>query len=306
LRCGNKDVDGRNKPGHDGLLIKIAARRLGAHMHWLRNIIENPWTERVVMTLIVVNAVTLGLETGQAVMARWGTLLQVLDQAILAVFVIELLGRIALQRAAFFRDGWNVFDFLVIGISLAPATEAFTVLRALRVLRLLRLITVVPSLRRVVGGLIGALPGMGSIVLLIGLIYYVCAVMAVNLFGEDFPALFGTLPASLFTLFTIMTLEGWVDGVVRPVMEKYPYAWLFFIPFIIGTTFTILNLFIGIIVSAMQSEVEKETAAEIAAEREIVHEETAPLIAEIRELRSEVAALRREVVGHLRSRSRGG
>ena len=270
-------------------------------MQRLRGIIENPWTERVVMTLIVVNAVTLGLETSQAVMARWGTLLHVLDQAILAVFVIEILGRMALQRAAFFRDGWNVFDFLVIGVSLAPATDAFTVLRALRVLRLLRLITVVPSLRRVVGGLIGALPGMGSIVLLIGLIYYVCAVMAVNLFGEDFPALFGTLPASLFTLFTIMTLEGWVDGVVRPVMEKYPYSWLFFIPFIIGTTFTILNLFIGIIVSAMQSEVEKETAAEIAAEREIVHEETAPLVAEIRELRSEVAALRREVVGRERS-----
>jgi voltage-gated sodium channel len=266
-------------------------------MQRLRGIIENPWTERVVMTLIVVNAVTLGLETSQAVMARWGTLLHVLDQAILAVFVIELLSRMALQRTAFFRDGWNVFDFLVIGVSLAPATDAFTVLRALRVLRLLRLITVVPSLRRVVGGLIGALPGMGSIVLLIGLIYYVCAVMAVNLFGEDFPALFGTLPASLFTLFTIMTLEGWVDGVVRPVMEKYPYSWLFFIPFIIGTTFTILNLFIGIIVNAMQSEVEKETAAEIAAEREIVHGETAPLLVEIRELRAEVAALRREVVG---------
>jgi voltage-gated sodium channel len=266
-------------------------------MYWLRRIIENPWTERVVMTLIVVNAVTLGLETSQPVMARWGGLLHALDQAILAVFVVELLGRMVLQRAAFFRDGWNVFDFIVIGVSLAPATEAFTVLRALRVLRLLRLITVVPSLRRVVGGLIGALPGMGSIVLLIGLIYYVCAVMAVNLFGDDFPALFGTLPASLFTLFTIMTLEGWVDGVVRPVMEKYPYAWLFFIPFIIGTTFTILNLFIGIIVNAMQSEVEKETAAEIAAERAIVHEETAPLLAEIKGLRAEVAALHRDVTG---------
>src|SRR5262245_40670306 len=245
----------------------------GTHMQRLRGIIENPWTERVVMTLIVVNAVTLGLETSQAMTARWGTLLRVLDQAILAVFVIELLGRMALQRAAFFRDGWNVFDFLVIGISLAPATDAFTVLRALRVLRLLRLVTLVPSLRRVVGGLIGALPGMGSILLLIALIYYVCAVMAVNLFGEEFPALFGTLGASLFTLFTIMTLEGWVDGVVKPIMEKHPHAWLFFIPFIIGTTFTILNLFIGIIVNAMQSEHAKEEAAERAAERDMMQDE---------------------------------
>jgi voltage-gated sodium channel len=171
------------------------------------------------------------------------------------------------------------------------------VLRALRVLRLLRLVTLVPSLRRVVGGLIGALPGMSSILLLIGLIYYVCAVMAVNLFGADFPQLFGTLPASLFTLFTVMTLEGWVEGVVAPIMEKYPYAWLFFIPFIIGTTFTILNLFIGIIVNAMQAEHAKEEEAERAAERDMMHAETAPLIAEIKGLRAEVAALRSEIGG---------
>jgi voltage-gated sodium channel len=266
-------------------------------MNILGRIIEDPRTERVIMTLIVINAVTLGLETSQAVMERFGTALHVLDQVILAIFVVELLGRIVLQRAAFFRDGWNIFDFIVIGISLVPATEAFTVVRALRVLRLLRLITIVPSLRRVVGGLISALPGMGSIVLLIGLIYYVCAVMAVNLFGEDFPNLFGTLPASLFTLFTIMTLEGWVDGVVKPVMEKFPYAWVFFIPFIIGTTFTILNLFIGIIVNAMQTEVAKEEAATREAEREIVHEETEPLMVELKGLRAEVAALRKEMSG---------
>jgi voltage-gated sodium channel len=266
-------------------------------MEFLRRVVADPRTERVIMALIVFNAVTLGLETSQTIMAQYGALLHVIDRVILGVFVAELAARIAVQRLAFFRDGWNVFDFIVIGISLAPATEAFTVLRALRVLRLLRLVTLVPSLRRVVGGLIGALPGMGSIVLLIALIYYVCAVMAVNLFGEDFPALFGTLPASLFTLFTIMTLEGWVDGVVKPIMEKYPYAWLFFIPFIIGTTFTILNLFIGIIVNAMQSEHAKEEEAEREAEREMMHGETAPLLAEIKGLREEVRALRAEVVG---------
>jgi voltage-gated sodium channel len=133
---------------------------------------------------------------------------------------------------------------------------------------------------------------MGSIVLLIGLVYYVCAVMAVNLFGADFPALFGTLGASLFTLFTIMTLEGWVDGVVKPISEKFPYAWLFFIPFIIGTTFTVLNLFIGIIVNAMQEEHAKAEAAERDAEREIVHVETAPLLKEIKLMRQELTAVR--------------
>jgi voltage-gated sodium channel len=264
-------------------------------MEFLRGIINDPRTERFIMALIIFNAVTLGLETSQTLMAEWGSVLHLVDQVILGIFVVELVGRMVLQRGAFFRDGWNIFDFVVIGISLAPATEAFTVLRALRVLRLLRLITVVPSLRRVVGGLIAALPGMGSIVLLIGLVYYVCAVMAVNLFGADFPALFGTLGASLFTLFTIMTLEGWVDGVVKPIMEKFPYAWLFFIPFIIGTTFTVLNLFIGIIVNAMQEEHAKAEAAEREAEREIVHDETAPLMAEMKLVRAELAALRAEI-----------
>jgi voltage-gated sodium channel len=266
-------------------------------MEFLRGVVEDPRTERVIMALIVFNAVTLGMETSQTIMAKWGGVLHVVDRVILGVFVAELAARIAVQRAAFFRDGWNIFDFIVIGISLAPATDAFTVLRALRVLRLLRLVTLVPSLRRVVGGLISALPGMGSILMLIGLIYYVSAVMAVNLFGDDFPQLFGTLGASLFTLFTIMTLEGWVDGVVRPIMEKYPYAWLFFIPFIIGTTFTILNLFIGIIVNAMQTEHAKEEEAERAAERDMMQEETEPLLAEIKGLRAEVAALRSEIGG---------
>lgn len=267
-------------------------------MEWLRRITAHPRTERIIMALIVFNAITLGLETSQIVMERWSAVLHLIDHAVLAVFVLELAARIAVQRLAFFKDGWNVFDFVVVAVTLVPtsSTDAFTVLRALRVLRLLRLITAVPSLRRVVGGLIAALPGMGSIVLLIGLIYYVSAVMAVNLFGADFPNLFGTLPGSLFTLFTIMTLEGWVDGVVKPIMEKYPYAWLFFIPFIIGTTFTILNLFIGVIVNAMQTEVAKSEAAEREAERGMLHEETAPLLREIRELKADVAALRREVV----------
>jgi len=268
-------------------------------MELLRRIINDPRTDRIIMALIVINAITLGIETNHAAMERWGPILNAIDRVVLGVFVIELSARLIVQRSAFFRDGWNIFDFIVVGIALVPATEAFSVLRALRVLRLLRLISAVPTLRRVVGGLIAALPGMGSIIALLTLIYYVCAVVAVNLYGEEFPELFGTLGASLFTLFTIMTLEGWVDGVVRPIMEKHPYAWLFFIPFIIGTTFTILNLFIGIIVSAMQSEHEKEEEGERQAERAMMQAETEPLVAELKSLRTEVAALRADIAQQL-------
>jgi voltage-gated sodium channel len=265
-------------------------------MEWLRRIVEDHRTDRVVMALIVLNAITLGLETSHAVMDRFGWLLNTIDRVVIAVFVVELAARLIVQRAAFFRDGWNIFDFIVVGIALAPATEAFSVLRALRVLRILRLITAVPTLRRVVNGLVASLPGMASIFLLILLVYYVASVMAVNLYGDEFPDLFGTLGRSAFTLFTIMTLEGWVDGVVKPIMKTHPYAWLFFIPFIIGTTFTVLNLFIGVIVGAMQEEHEKAAKAELAAEREIIEEETEPLMRAIKELQGEVAALRKDVV----------
>ena len=211
--------------------------------------------------------------------------------------MIEIAARIVVHRLAFFRDPWSVFDFLVIGIALVPATETFTVLRALRILRVLRLITAVPTLKRVVAGLIASLPGMGSIVLLIGLIYYVFAVMATKLFGEDNPNLFGTLGKALWTLFTVMTLEGWTNDVAKPVMEKHPYAWMFFVIFIVVTTFMVLNLFIGVVVNAMQAEATKAEAAEREAEREMIQEEAAPILAEVKNLRAEVAALHAEIAG---------
>ena len=262
-------------------------------INWLRTIEENPRTERVVMTLILINAVILGLETSESVMASYGHLLAILDHIILGIFVVELAARIAVHRLDFFRDPWSVFDFVVVGIALVPATDTFTVLRALRILRVLRLITAVPTLKRVVAGLLASLPGMGSIVFLLGLIYYVFAVMGTKLFGADNPELFGTLGRSLYTLFTVMTLEGWVDGVSKPVMEHHPYGWIYIFIFIIVCTFMVLNLFIGVVVNAMQSEAMKAEAAE----REIIHEEAAPILKELKSLRKEVADLRSEMAG---------
>jgi voltage-gated sodium channel len=262
---------------------------------WLRTVVDDPRTERVIMTLIVINAVILGLETSNDLTAAYGGILRAIDHIILAVFVVEIAARILVKRLAFFRDPWSIFDFLVIGIALVPSVEAFSVLRSLRVLRVLRLITVVPSLKAVVAGLLTALPGMGSIVLLIGLIYYVFAVMATKLFAADQPELFGTIGKSLFTLFTVMTLEGWVDGVTKPLLEAHPYAWVFFVVFIIVTTFMVLNLFIGVVVNAMQAEAVKATEEEREAERAMIEEEAEPILREVRSLRKELAELRAEV-----------
>jgi voltage-gated sodium channel len=265
----------------------------------LRAIVDDPRTERVVMTLIVINAVILGLETSATVMAEYGPLLSLLDRIILAVFVVEIAARMIVHRTAFFRDPWSLFDFVVVGIALVPATETFSVLRALRVLRVLRLITAIPTLRRVVAGLLASVPGMSSIVFLIGLLYYVFAVMATKLFGPESPELFGTLGKSLFTLFTVMTLEGWVDGVTKPVMEHHPFAWIFFFTFIVLTTFMVLNLFIGVVVNAMQAEHAKAEAAEREAEREMIQEEAGPILAEVKTLRAEIAELRAQLAGRM-------
>lgn len=245
--------------------------------------------ERFVVGLILLNSVTLGLETSPTIMAAAGPLLHALDKVILALFALEILMRLYAFRLAFFRDPWSLFDFGIVAIALIPATGPFQVLRALRILRLLRLISVVPSLRRVIGGLIAALPGMGSIIVLLLLLFYVSSVMATNLYGATFPDWFGTLGASLYSLFQIMTLESWSMGIVRPVMEAHPNAWLFFVPFILLSTYSVLNLFIGVIVSAMQ-----EQSADTGAELQTLHVDNADLLREVRALRNEIAALRAE------------
>ncbi len=255
---------------------------------FLNRLLADPRFERFIMAVIILNAIILGLETDASIMADWGNIIFVLDRIALGIFIIEILAKLWAQRLGFFRNPWNIFDFCVVAIALVPASGPLTVLRALRVLRVLRLVTVVPSLRRVVGALLGALPGMGSIVLLLGLIFYVGAVMSTKLFGQRFPEWFGSVADSLYTLFQVMTLESWSMGIVRPVMEVYPMAWTFFIPFILATSFTALNLFIGVVVSAMQVEVavdQKQTLQDAITTGE------EPLVLEVRALREQVAAL---------------
>jgi voltage-gated sodium channel len=186
--------------------------------------------------------------------------------------VIEIALKLVALGGRFFRSGWNLFDFVIVGIALVPAAQGLSVLRALRILRVLRILSVVPSLRRVVEGLMTALPGMGSVFLLMSIIFYIGAVMATKLFSESFPDWFGTLGDSLYTLFQIMTLESWSMGIVRPVLEVYPYAWAFFVPFIMVTTFAVVNLIVGLVVNSMQDAHAEESNAATDAYRDEVLE----------------------------------
>ncbi|MBU2992225.1 ion transporter [Octadecabacter sp. 1_MG-2023] len=214
--------------------------------------LDTPMVRYGIIAVIIFNAVILGLETSDTVMNVAGPLIHTLDRLCLAVFIIEILAKLFAHRFQFFRSGWNIFDFIIVGIALVPAAQSLSVLRALRILRVLRVISATPSLRRVVEGFLTALPGMGSVFMLMSLIFYIGSVMATKLFGDAFPQWFGSLGASAYSLFQIMTLESWSMGIVRPVMEVYPYAWAFFVPFIMVTTFAVVNLLVGLIVNSMQ------------------------------------------------------
>ena len=217
----------------------------------LANFVESKSVQRLILIAILVNAVALGLNIDPTLIESWDPFLIKLDHLCLGIFVVELLLKIIAYRFSFFRSGWNIFDFVVV-VALIPNSGALSVLRTLRVLRVLRVLTVVPSLKRVVAAFIHAIPGLGSVVAVMAIFFYAAAVMAVGFFGETHPDWFGSIGKSLYSLFQIMTLESWSMGIVRPVMEAHPHAWAFFVPFIILATFTILNLFIGIIVSTMQ------------------------------------------------------
>jgi len=252
--------------------------------------IESDRVQGLIIGLIVLNAIILGLETSQSAMEGFGGLLHALDHGLLAVFVVEIGLKLYARGLGFFREPWNLFDFVVVGVALIPTSGPLAVLRALRVLRVLRLISMVPRLRFVVEALLRAVPGISSIGLLMLILFYVFGVMATSLFGSKFPEWFDTIGDSMYTLFQIMTLESWSMGIVRPVMAEYPYAWLFFIPFILVTTFTMLNLFIGIIVDTMQSMHSMEHDQEHI--EQVVHEDTSSIRVEVRALREEILALR--------------
>ena len=246
----------------------------------VRKLIESSRFEWLITTVIIVNAVVLGMETVPSLMRDYGWILSALDSIAIVVFVIEIVLKLFVYRLKFFSSGWNVFDLIIVSAALVPASAQYSVLRALRILRVLRLVSVVPSMRQVVQGLLGAIPSMGTVIALLSLIFYIGAVMATKLFGAAFPQWFGTIGESLYSLFQIMTLESWSMGIVRPVMEQFPHAWAFFVPFILVTSFIVLNLFIAIIVTAM----DEANAEEAEHERE-------EILSEIKALRAEVAKL---------------
>ena len=249
--------------------------------HAVQAVVMHRKVQLFLIGLILLNAALMGLETSPSMVAEYGTWLTLADEIILFIFVAEIAALLFVRRLSFFKDPWSVFDFIVIAIALVPASGPFAVMRALRVLRVLRLFTKVPSLQKVIAGLFAAIPGLSSVGMVMGLIFYVSGVLATNLFAQDFPETFGTLGLSLYTLFQVMTGDGWSDSVARPIMEVFPYAWIFFVIFILISTFVILNLFIAVIVDASNDEEEGKARAE----RDALRERLDQVLIEVREIK---------------------
>ena len=261
----------------------------------LRHLLETNWVKNTILGVIIFNAITLGLGTSDRIDAKFGDLLFVIDKTVLTIFVIELSLKLYAYGLSFFKSAWNIFDLFVVSVGLLPQTDSLSALRGLRVIRALRLLSVVPQMRAVVQALLDALPGMGAVIIMLSIVYYVFGVMATIMYGDMFDVWFGTLGRSLYSLFQIMTLESWSMGIVRPVMEEFPRAWAFFVPFIIITAFSVLNLFIGLLVNTMQSAVEADAEEEFGRLRELVKVETDQVDAHVIELQQEVSALRQEI-----------
>ena len=258
-------------------------------------LVESSRFRNTIMAIIIFNAITLGLGTSDRIEANFGAFMGPLDRVVLGIFIVELLLKFYAYRWKFFKSAWNIFDLSIVSVGLLPTSEGLSALRGLRVIRAMRLLSAFPQMRAVVQALLDALPGMGAVVIMLLIVYYVFGVMATILYGDVFDEWFGTVGRSVYSLFQIMTLESWSMGIVRPVMKEFPQAWSFFVPFIIITAFSVLNLFIGLLVNTMQAAVEQDTEAEFEKLRELIREETNDVDKNVLALRDEIVALRKEI-----------
>ena len=258
------------------------------HRKLLREFLEHNKVQRFIISLIVINAVTIGFETSDDLMAVHGDMFHQFDAAILIVFIIEIVLKLYAYGLRFFFNAWNVFDFLIVAIAAFPTAGVFSVFRTLRILRTLRLLKNVPKLRIIIESLIKAIPSIGWIIILLAIIYYIFAVVGTNIYGHAFPEWFGTMGDSMFTLFQIMTLESWSSGIARPILDEMPYAWVFFIPFILIATYTTLNIFIAIVVNTMNELHMAEMKDEEERQKKLQDEEKRDLIRRLEMLQSKL------------------
>lgn len=220
----------------------------------IESFLKHSYFNRFIIFLICINAIILGLDTDTFIYSKYGSILDTVDNLIVWVFTLELLSKMIVYKKDFFKSKWYIFDLVVVTIAWLPNYTWLSILRSLRILRVLRLVSAVPQIRLVVTAMGHSIPGMTSVVGLLSLIFYVASVLVTNVFGNHNDAnmqeWFGSVSASAYTLFEVMSLN---TSIIRTTMDLFPWSWLFFIPFVIITSFAVLNFIIGIIVDSMSN-----------------------------------------------------
>ena len=227
----------------------------------LARVVDSTPFTTVVVTTIAVNAVVLGLQTYDGVVDRWGDWLDLLNAACLAVFVVELVIRLASywpRPWRFFRNGWNVFDFVVVVAAFVPGIrQNSTLLRVARLLRVVRIVRVLPDLRLLLIGVWRSIPPLASIAAVTAMILFVYGMVGWILFGDELPDEWGNVGQAMLTLFVMLTLENW-PTYMEDALAVEPWAWIYFVSFILVAAFIVLNVLIGIVLNSMEEARELE------------------------------------------------
>lgn len=220
--------------------------------HFIEKIVKSTYFYKFVLTSIILNAIIIGIDLSLPKGNSYHGTLFFYDKVFSYLFLIELVLRVFTYRFSFFKSGWNIFDFIIIvSSSLILESEVFFVFRAFRIIEVLRLISIIPKMRMVSQALFKTLPSMIGICILLFNLYYIYAIIVTYLYGDEFPQWFGSIGESFYTLFQIMTFESWSMGIVRPVMEIHPQAWIIFVSFLLIASYIILNIAIGVIVDCV-------------------------------------------------------
>ena len=234
----------------------------------LRKVVDHKAFQGFILFIIIFNSVIMGIETISGLPDKVVLVLGLFNNVCLWIFIIEMLLKFLAYGMDYFKDPWNWFDMVIIGTSLISALpfmaalRAFRVLRVLRSLKALRSMRLVSSIRHLQIILVAIVRSVPSILwtgLLMILIYYIFALIGVNLFGQAFPDWFGTVGKAMYTLFQVMTLESWSMGISRPVMEVYSAAWLYFVPFVLISSFIVMNVVVGIVVNSISEVTAEDT-----------------------------------------------
>ncbi|MBQ0155216.1 MAG: ion transporter [Bacteroidales bacterium] len=255
------------------------------------NLTDSRTFKNAIVLIILFNSIVLGLITSETIYAKFGDFLELILSISVVIFTIEIILRIIAKGWRFFLNGWNIFDFLLVAIAFLPESGAAITFRIFRVLRALRMVSSLKKLRHIVSAILVSAPHVFWAAVLLLIIFYIFGIIGQNLFHEAFPQWFGTLGDTMYTLFQVTTLESWSMGIARPVMQVYPWAWCYFVPFVMMSSYIVLNVVVGVVVNATSDLSDDDDIKDVKEKMKIKKVTNPEIMQEINELKSMIKHL---------------